>query len=155
LQKLPKTINRVSMLKTLDANGFHALYDFLYLPLSYKDGKSLGFAFVNFTSHAHAMAAIKQLSSICSPVWSQKRQGLSDLIGHYRDTTVTSQNTPDEYKPILLSNGVRVGFPGEECEQTVIKMAEKQSAPTMSRAGIVKPHSVCAENENKLIRVSF
>jgi hypothetical protein len=123
LQQLPKATNRTSLSNMLDSYGFHALYDFLYVPLSYKNGKSLGFAFINFTSHAHARSAISKLSSICSAVWSQKRQGLTELIGHYRDTTVMGPGTPDEYKPILLSNGVRVDFPIEERGQAMIRVS--------------------------------
>jgi len=113
LQKLPKSLDRASLLAFLDMHGFRGQYDFLYLPLDYKTRLSLGFAFVNFVSNAAARCAMDRFSSMFEVKWSQKRRGLQENIEHYRNTALMSPDMPDEFKPILLLNGVRVDFPGD------------------------------------------
>jgi len=116
LQKLPKTLDRASLLAFLDMQGFRGHYDFLYLPLNYKSGLSLGFAFVNFVSNAAAKCAMDRFSSMFEVKWSQKRRGLQENIEYYQNTALMSPDMPDEFKPILLVNGLRVDFPGAGCK---------------------------------------
>merc|ERR1711953_166440 len=97
-------------------HGFRCHYDFLYLPLNYKTGLNLGFAFVNFVSNRAAMCAISRFSSMFEVKWSQKRRGLQENVEYYQNTALMSPDMPDEFKPILFVNGLRVNFPDAECK---------------------------------------
>jgi hypothetical protein len=121
-QKLPTTLNRASLQLFLDMHGFHAQYDFLYLPQKYESGLCLGFAFVNFVSNTAARCAMDRFSSMFELTWSQKRRGLQENVEHYRNTALMSPDMPDAFKPILLVSGLRVEFPAAD---TCKKQARK------------------------------
>jgi len=83
LHKLAKKLDRASLVAWLDVYGFCGQYDFVHLPVSSKDGKSLRMAFVNFTSNAAASNAMSLLRCACHANWSMKHQGLEELVEYY------------------------------------------------------------------------
>jgi len=117
VRKVPSNMSRATFLAMLDAEGFERLYTFLYLPKDFQKGVGLGYAIVNFAQAESASAAALRLSSVeASGEWLQasisaEKQSLSDLIRRYRDSAVMHSSVPDECKPILFSDGLRVPFP--------------------------------------------
>jgi len=55
LRKLPPEVGRTLLVKRLAAEGFGDSYDLLYVPMNFKTGCNLGFAFVNFLSQDLAL----------------------------------------------------------------------------------------------------
>jgi len=121
LRDLPEGLSREMLLRLLDSQGFAGSYDFVYLPVSFDTMAALTHAFVNMTSVGEAGRLSRHFegfsswplpsAAVCHVVWNDKHQGLSDLVGRYRNTPVMHDSVPDECKPMLIKNGVRAKFP--------------------------------------------
>lgn len=121
LRNLPNNYTRVMLLSLLDSEGFSGQYDFVYLPIDFKSHASLGYAFVNLSTTQAAERCWKVFegfnkwvvpsSKVCSVNWSTPFQGLDSHVERYRNSPVMHEHVPDEYKPMLLSDGNRLPFP--------------------------------------------
>mmetsp|Transcript_51050 Transcript_51050/g.94413 ORF Transcript_51050/g.94413 Transcript_51050/m.94413 type:complete len:625 (+) Transcript_51050:95-1969(+) len=121
LRNLPEEYSRDMLTELLNAEGFQNLYDFIYVPMSFRSRLSFGYAFVNLVSQ-EAIELCRQKftgftawkvpsSKICEVSWSNMHQGLSAHIERYRNSPVMHESIPDPYKPAVFQNGVRVAFP--------------------------------------------
>lgn len=123
----------------LDSEGFAQLYDFIYLPLDFKHLTGFGYAFVNFVTSDQAQRAIHHFDGftqwpvasnrVCAAVWSAPTQGLQAHIERYRDSPVMHEEVPQEFKPLILCDGLPVPFPPP---------SKKLRAPRASRMGCVR-----------------
>merc|ERR1719512_154788 len=121
LRNLPSGFTRRMLLEFLDAQGFAGRYDFAYLPFSFETMTSLTHAFVNMVGPADADRLRDHLEgfsswgtpsdSVCSVVWNDKSQGLSELVERYRNSPVMHDGIPEECKPVIFRNGKKVKFP--------------------------------------------
>jgi len=121
MRNIPNNISRAQLLSILDNEGFAGAYDLLYLPIDLKNKVGLGYAFVNFVSHGAAegfahhfrgfMNWNMQSEKVCEVTWSDALQGLEEHVERYRDCPVMHESIPDEFKPVLFQDGVRVAFP--------------------------------------------
>lgn len=97
------------------------LYDFAYLPVDFQSQAGLGYAFINFATVADAQLCFDRFEGfsnwkvpsekVCTVTWSSPTQGLEAHIERYKNSPVMHGSLPDEWKPVLLQQGVRVAFP--------------------------------------------
>lgn len=121
LRSIPDGYTRELLRETLDAHGFSALYDFMYMPMNFGTSTTFGYAFINFVFPQAAERFTSEFQNFSewllpSPnvafvEWSGERQGLQGQIERYRNSPMMHKSVADEAKPILLENGVRVEFP--------------------------------------------
>jgi len=124
VRNLPINMNRSAFMMLLDYEGFKACYDFAYMPVDFSSGGGLGYGFVNFLTTAHATRCFQHFEGFVLPTvwgganvasvscsWSDPHQGLQQHVERYRSSPVMHASIPDEWKPIILSNGCRVPFP--------------------------------------------
>lgn len=121
LRNLPNKYTQELLVELLNNQGFTGKYDFVYLPMDFRNGVNLGYAFVNLLSHPDALQAIDifqgfvnwdfESSKVCEVSWAHPHQGLSEHVERYRNSPVMHPSTPEEYKPMVFQNGVRVPFP--------------------------------------------
>jgi len=121
MRNLPNNYTRELLVSLLKKEGFGGHFDFLYLPIDFSSKAAYGYAFVNLVSHSEACRfwgtfhgfsrwAIPSRKE-CSLSWSNPHQGLWSNIERYRNSPIMHASIPDEYKPLLLSDGKRVAFP--------------------------------------------
>lgn len=121
LKNLPKGLSRAMLLDLLDKKGFAKQCNFVYLPVEFTRRSCMGYAFVNFEHPpmvADFWSAFEGLidwpvpsSKICRVTWSSPLQGLAEHVERFRNSPLMHSTVPDECRPILLRNGVRVTFP--------------------------------------------
>lgn len=121
LRNIPNRYTQGHLIDLLDENGFRSRYDFVYLPMDFRNGVNLGYAFVNLLNHQdalHAMGIFQGFSrwyyestKVCEVSWAHPHQGLEEHVERYRNSPVMHACMPDEYKPMLFRDGIRIPFP--------------------------------------------
>jgi hypothetical protein len=121
MRNLPVELTRDMLLQLLNDQGFAGEYDFLYMPIDFVKQVGLGYAFLNLVSNDVAPRFWRSFDRFCSwPVcsskvcrlgWSTPHQGLQKHIERYRNSPLMHKDVPDEIRPVLFENGVRVAFP--------------------------------------------
>jgi len=101
--------SRDGLLCQLDAAGLAGQYDFVYLPVSFETLATHGYGIVNFVS-THA-AQLMMKSSPSSVSFSDQRQGLEGHVANFQDSSLMHEGVPDQFKPLLFSDGKRIPFP--------------------------------------------
>jgi hypothetical protein len=121
LRNLPNDYTRDMLMEFLETQGFHGCFDFVYLPFDFKKHAGLGYAFVNMATYDEAARAMKELTGfrdwklkshkVLQVSWSTPLQGLDANIERYRNSPVMHPDVPEQFKPLLLANGVPLAFP--------------------------------------------
>merc|ERR1740117_746456 len=95
----------------------------MFLPIDAGTGHNLGYAYLNLISPLVAAQFWDTFSGFsnwwrawgkaaCSISWSTEAQGLEENIESHRNSFLMIDNgVPDEYRPVVVVNGVRVPFP--------------------------------------------
>jgi|Transcript_93367 RNA recognition motif-containing protein len=122
LRNIPNNLTRAGLLDLLESRGFPTVcFNFLYLPMDFRRDANLGYAFVNLTSAHDADrffqvfqgfqgwgCASGKIGEVC---WGEPLQGLDKHIDRYRNSPVMHSNVPEEHKPLLFRDGMRIPFP--------------------------------------------
>lgn len=121
IRNMPTSYTRDMLLDLVDSMGLAGAYDFVYLPIDFKSQTGLGYALMNFTSVVNAQRCFARLEgfcnwrvpcdTVCAVAWSSPTQGLEAHLERYRNSPVMHHSLPDEWKPVLLRQGMRVAFP--------------------------------------------
>lgn len=118
---------RAQLLDLLERKGLRLSCDFLYLPVDFSSGKTLGYAFLNFVSNDWAEFCHNVLNGerdaasgegddasggmALKVAWMSAQQGLAANIRRYKNSSVMHGSVPDEYKPVLFAKGEAIPFP--------------------------------------------
>mmetsp|Transcript_47485 Transcript_47485/g.101574 ORF Transcript_47485/g.101574 Transcript_47485/m.101574 type:complete len:423 (+) Transcript_47485:100-1368(+) len=121
LRNIPNRYTQGSLLSLIDDNGFKGSYDFVYLPMDFRNGVNLGYAFVNLLKHEDALKLMEFFQGfsrwsfdsvkVCEVSWAHPHQGLEEHIERYKNSPVMHPTMPDDYKPMVFKDGVRTSFP--------------------------------------------
>jgi len=121
LRNVPSNHTRGMLLELLNKRGFEGCYDFVYLPMDFRNGVNLGYAFVNSVTHEDAARLTESLqnyiewvadgSKVCEVSWAHPHQGLKEHVERYRNSPVMHASMPEEYKPMVFRNGQQIPFP--------------------------------------------
>jgi len=121
IRNMPNNYSREMFVELLDAQGFAGFYGFLYLPMDFESQACLGYAFVDCETAAVASRLWDTFDGFTNWAipsrkasgvsWSAPLQGLRAHVERYRNSPVMAQDVPDQFKPIVMENGVRVPFP--------------------------------------------
>lgn len=121
LRNIPNRYTQSMLLEVLIEQGFRGLYDFVYLPMDFRNGVNLGYAFVNLLTNEdalHFMCVFQGFSKwfvdsvkVCEVSWAHPHQGRQEHVERYRNSPVMHPSMPEEYKPMIFRKGMRVPFP--------------------------------------------
>jgi len=118
LKNIPPEFDSAMLVQLFDQQGFHSLYDYIYLPVGFQDGVNLGYAFVDLTSHDNALRFVEAFHGFWSwrgkfgeITWAHPCQGLNAHVERYRNSPVMHPSVPDSFKPMVFQDGQRVAFP--------------------------------------------
>lgn len=120
LRNMPNNYTRALLLELLDREGFACQYDLVYLPIDFESRACKGYAFINLRDSDTALRFFQTFEGYSSWAMPSRKvsgvswsgtQGLQTHIDRYRNSSMMSASTPDEYKPAIFANGVRMPFP--------------------------------------------
>jgi len=124
LRNIPNNYTRVMVLALLDAEGFAGCYDFFYLPIDFHSRASLGYAFVNLVSAYKVLDFWRNFDGfngwvvpsrkVCKVGWAGPHQGFQAHVDRYKGSPVMHETVPDDFKPVVFKDGIRVDFPAPE-----------------------------------------
>lgn len=142
---IPNNYTREMLLALIDGEGFSGEYDFFYLPIDFKSGACLGYAFINFvhpdmvprfwaTFHGFQRWAVPTRKT-CKVAWSRPHQGKEALIERYRNSRIMHATVPESCRPLVFKGGERVPFP-EPLRTIAAPRARRQREPTRRRGTV-------------------
>jgi len=120
MRNIPNNYTRKMFLELLNKHGLQSCYDFIYLPCDFQRDSNLGYAFVNLREDAVDMFwktfdGFTQWSlpssKVCKVTWSGPHQGFEAHVERYRNSPVMHRSVPEEYKPLIFSEGTPIPFP--------------------------------------------
>jgi len=120
VRNIPNDYTRDDLVDLLESKNIQ--FDFLYLPIDWKKGANLGYAFINLASHDEAIriqACLKGFSAwkvssqkVCDVVWGKpEQQSLHSIVDRFRNSPVMHPDVPEAFKPLLFINQRRVAMP--------------------------------------------
>ena len=121
LRNLPNKYDADSVLAVIDKAGFAGKYDFVYVPIDWRNLCNVGYMFCNFRKHEDAVQFMTAFAGyrfasvnsrkVCDVCWANV-QGLANNIEHYRSSPIL-----EKYRPLLFSpEGTRLPFPAPDPE---------------------------------------
>mmetsp|Transcript_52030 Transcript_52030/g.111355 ORF Transcript_52030/g.111355 Transcript_52030/m.111355 type:complete len:396 (-) Transcript_52030:97-1284(-) len=145
LRNIPNRYTADMMLELLDEHGFKYLYDFVYLPMDFRNGVNLGYAFVNILTHKDALRFMDKFqgfanwffdsAKVCEVSWAHPHQGIDEHVERYRNSPVMHPSMPEEYKPMIFCNGERIEFPPPTKAIRAPKLRPSHDRPAQEKEG--------------------
>ena len=110
IRNIPNKYNQEIMMGLLEEAGLMGTFDFFYLPIDFRNKCGLGYAFVNFLSHADAVRAYAAFHNrrwdefnskkVCEITYGRV-QGQDELVQHFK--TAKFPSTDAEYCPLVFA----------------------------------------------------
>ena len=117
IRNVPNKYTRQNLQNELDAKA-RGTYDFLYLPIDFRNKCNLGYAFINMMSPLEVIKLHKALSGAkwtqsrsekkCSISWG-RLQGKQALVRHFKQSSFLKRIPPDFRPVVFYSTGSKKG----------------------------------------------
>ncbi|KAL4502414.1 hypothetical protein ABPG72_012001 [Tetrahymena utriculariae] len=112
VRNIPNRYNQEDFLRIIDIN-YKGLYDFVYLPMDFKNHCNIGYAFINFIDPKHIIPFYNEFNGkrwemirsekVCYICYA-RIQGRNELIAHFKKSGVMSALVDKSFKPLILPN---------------------------------------------------
>ena len=126
IRNIPNKYTQRMLIEQLDREN-PGCYDFLYLPIDFKNNCNVGYAFVNMVSTDFLPAFHATLHNnrwerfnsekVCEIAYA-RIQGLEQLLDHFKNSSLLAEDK--KVRPVILLNGHYVPFPDPD---VVIRVA--------------------------------
>jgi len=117
IRNIPNKYTQRMLIEQLDREN-PGCYDFLYLPIDFKNNCNVGYAFVNMVSTDFLPAFYASLHNkrwerfnsekVCEIAYA-RIQGLEQLLDHFKNSSLLAEDK--KVRPVILLNGRYVPFP--------------------------------------------
>mmetsp|Transcript_62921 Transcript_62921/g.180384 ORF Transcript_62921/g.180384 Transcript_62921/m.180384 type:complete len:237 (-) Transcript_62921:391-1101(-) len=129
ITNLPEDLTQEDFLEILDREEASGLYDFVFVPSISATASGSRFAVLNCTSNDHAETLATKLRNrtfwgidgcrrACEVSWASV-QGLAEMVEICRDAPENDENTQEQIRPQLFSNGWPALMP-RPCVETAL-----------------------------------
>ena len=119
LRNIPNKYSQSVLLEAVNLKGFRKQYDFFYLPVDFRNGCNMGYAFINFIWHdcaanfkrvfrGYRLPALRS-TKVCDVSWA-RIQGLAANIDHYKNNPINNLADPF-FRPLIFEDGKPCDFP--------------------------------------------
>jgi hypothetical protein len=112
IRNIPTRFTSITFVRLLEDYGFRSKFNFLYIPIDFRSGKNLGYAFINFYDPTDGIAFVEKFNSRRLPVSTSKkileilpsrRQGFEENISLFRTSDLLSSVSLPHYKPLVAT----------------------------------------------------
>ena len=112
IRNIPTRFTSVTFVRLLEDYGFGDTFNFFYLPMDFRSGKNMGYAFINFVDAEVGVRFESKFHSRRLPVSTSKkvieispsrRQGLMDNIALFRTSDLLNSVSLPHYKPLIAT----------------------------------------------------
>jgi len=117
IRNIPNKYTQRMLIEQLDREN-PGCYDFLYLPIDFKNNCNVGYAFVNMVNTDYLPAFYASLHNkrwerfnsekVCEIAYA-RIQGLEQLLEHFKNSSLLAEDK--KVRPVILLNGRYVPFP--------------------------------------------
>jgi hypothetical protein len=110
IRNIPTRFTSITFVRLLEDYGFGKTFDFFYLPMDFRSGKNMGYAFINFKSAEIGEKFCRQFNGKRLPVSTSKkvvdispyrRQGLVENVSLFRTSDLLNSVSLPHYKPLV------------------------------------------------------
>ena len=112
IRNIPTRFTSITFVRLLEDYGFRGTFNFFYLPMDFRSGKNMGYAFINFLDPGDGVRFATKFDSRRLPVSTSKkvieispsrRQGLMDNIALFRTSDLLNSVSLPHYKPLIAT----------------------------------------------------
>jgi len=118
LRNLPNKFTSDLLTEMLNNQGYNKRFDYIYLPIDFRNRCNMGYAFVNFRRGKDAkdckdkLVKFKDWKFIKSNKLLETSyadvQGFEANVERFRKSNISSQDLPEDCKPLIFENGHRI-----------------------------------------------
>jgi RNA recognition motif-containing protein len=110
IRNIPTRFTSITFVKLLEEYGFGQTFNFFYLPMDFRSGKNMGYAFINFVEPEIGRNFVSKFDQRRLPVTTSRkvleispsrRQGLAENIALFRTSDLLNAASLPHYKPLI------------------------------------------------------
>lgn len=112
IRNIPTRFTSITFVRLMEEYGFGNSFNFFYLPMDFRSGKNMGYAFINFIDPAVGSKFVNRFNQRRLPVTTSKkvleispsrRQGLAENIALFRTSDLLNSVSLPHYKPLIAT----------------------------------------------------
>jgi RNA recognition motif-containing protein len=113
IRNIPTRFTSITFVRLMEDYGFTNSFNFFYLPMDFRSGKNMGYAFINFVDSQLGLKFINRFNQRRLPVTTSKkvleispsrRQGLAENIALFRTSDLLNSVSLPHYKPLIATD---------------------------------------------------